>query len=331
MNRREFINAAAATVGAAAFSAASSAKPVNTVTGPVPAGQLGVTLMHEHVLVDFVGADKIAPGRYDPDEVARLALPHLEKIKSLGCRTFVDCTPAYLGRDPELLARLARAAGLNIITNTGFYGAVAEKYMPPFAFSRTARELAALWEREALHGISSTGVRPGFIKIGVDSGPLSAVDAKLVSAAALAHKSTGLPIMAHTGDSVAAMAQLDVLKNHGVPASAFIWAHAQNEGRAFFHRRAAETGAWVEFDGVSQDGLRRHLELVLNMKQYGLLERTLISQDSGWYHVGEAKGGNFRGYDFLFQDFLPAARQAGLTEDDIHLLLVENPRRALAS
>jgi predicted metal-dependent phosphotriesterase family hydrolase len=336
LNRRDFIKALAATAGAAEFAAragaaeSARAKSVNAVLGPVPAAQLGTTLMHEHILVDFVGADKIAPGRYDADEVVRVALPHLEKIKSLGCRTFLDCTPAYLGRDPALLARLARASGLQIVTNTGFYGAVGNKYLPRFAFGETAKQLAARWEREFRSGIPPGGIRPGFIKIGVDSGPLSEMHAKLVSAAALTHLATGLAIMAHTGDGVAALAELAVLKRHGAPASAFIWAHAQNEKDTSVHRRAAEAGAWVEFDGISEEGLARHVKLVLEMKKHRLLDRVLVSQDAGWYHVGEPHGGNFRGYDFLFQGFVPEARKAGLNESEVRQLLVENPRRALA-
>jgi predicted metal-dependent phosphotriesterase family hydrolase len=329
MNRRDFIKAVAAAVGTSELAAVASSKTVNTVLGAVPAARLGTTLMHEHVLVDFIGADKIAPGRYDAEEVARIALPHLEEIKALGCRTFVDCTPAFLGRDPALLARLAKASGFEIVTNTGFYGAVKNKYLPRFAFSESAKQLAARWEREFFDGIPPIGIRPGIIKIGVDSGPLSETHAKLVSAAALTHLTTGLAIMAHTGDGVAAMAELAVLKRHGTPASAFIWAHAQNEKDMSVHRRAAEMGAWVEFDGISEEALSRHVELVMEMKRQRLLGRVLTSQDAGWYHVGEPKGGNFRGYDFLFQRFVPEARKAGLTEDDIHLLLVENPRRAL--
>ena len=64
--------------------------------------------MHEHVMVDFVGAKKISPGRYDPNEVFRKVSPHLKKLKSLGCDTLVECTPKYIGRDPELLRRLSK-------------------------------------------------------------------------------------------------------------------------------------------------------------------------------------------------------------------------------
>ena len=71
-------------------------------------------LVHEHVLVDFVGADQIRSGRYDRNEVSRIALPKLEEVKRLGCGRLLECTPNFLGRDPELLARLSDAAGVEI-------------------------------------------------------------------------------------------------------------------------------------------------------------------------------------------------------------------------
>ena len=279
MNRRSFLQSAIAGAALAgnASSLASRLRPrsVNTVLGRADPRGLGRVLMHEHVLVDFVGAEKIAPGRYDPAEVFRIALPHLQKLKSVGCNTLVDCTPAYLGRDPALLRRLAKAAGLTIITNTGLYGAANDKYVPSFAYRETAEQLAARWVAEFRNGIDHTEIRPGFIKIGVDSGPLSAIDAKLVAAAALTHRQTGLAIASHTGDGEAAMAQLDLLKKHDVRPSAFIWVHAQNEKDQSLHRRAAEMGAWVEFDGIAPKSIATHTELVLAMREHGLLSHVL--------------------------------------------------------
>jgi phosphotriesterase-related protein len=80
---------------------------------------------------------------------------------------------------------------------------------------------------------------------------------------------------------------------------------------------------------VREKTLDWHLECVRTMRDAGLLGRTLISQDAGWYHVGEPNGGAYRGYTLLFREFLPRLRAAGFTEQDIEQLLVENPARAL--
>lgn len=303
---------------------------IETVTGPVPADRLGVTLMHEHVLVDFAGAAQVSPSRYDADAVFTAVLPYLQQVERLGCSTLVECTPAYLGRDPRLLRRLSEASGLHILTNTGYYGAANDKHLPAHAFEETAEQLAGRWIRESDHGIDGTGIRPGFMKIGVDQSPLSAVDAKLVRAAALAHRQTGLAIASHTGSGAAALEQLDLIEESGVPASAFIWVHAQSERDTALHARVARRGAWVEFDGVSQAGAARHVALVQRMKEQGLLGRVLLSHDAGWYRVGEPAGGQFRPYDTLFTTFMPAVTAAGLTEGEVRELIVTHPRRALA-
>ena len=145
-------------------------------------------------------------------------LPYLQQVRKLGCDALVECTPAYLGRDPQLLKRLSEASGVRILSNTGYYGAAKDKHLPAFAFTETAEQLAARWIREAERGIDDTSIKPAFMKIGVDEAPLSDVDAKLVRAAAITHRATGLPIASHTGTGAAAMAELDLLEAARRPA-----------------------------------------------------------------------------------------------------------------
>ena len=333
MTRRDFLGAIALAVPAAgrATQAAGvqAAATVQTVRGPVTAAALGVTLPHEHVLVDFVGADRVTPSRYDADAAFRKALPFLEQVRRLGGRTLVECTPAYLGRDVRLLERLSAASGLHLLTNTGYYGAVNDKFLPPHAFTETADQLAARWIAEARGGIDGTAIRPAFMKIGVDAGPLSAVDEKLVRAAARTHRATGLPIYSHTGDGAAAIAQLAVLEQERVGLDAFVWTHAQNEKDEAVHLAAARRGAWVAFDGLGRQSLDRYVGVVLAFRDAGLLNRLLISHDAGWYRVGEPDGGDYRPHTDLFELFLPALRARGVSDADIATLTTANPQRAL--
>jgi predicted metal-dependent phosphotriesterase family hydrolase len=310
-------------------SGSSDTSSIHGVLGPLSGEELGITLIHEHVLVDFIGADKVSRNRYDAEEAFRTVLPRLKEAYESGCRTLVECTPAYIGRDPVLLTKLSQASGLHLITNTGYYGAANDKFLPQHAFAESADQLARRWIREFGSGIDDTGIKPGIIKIGVDPGPLSPIDAKLVRAAARTHLETGLTIASHTGDATAALEQLDLLREYGVAASAFIWVHAQNETKLEKHFEAARRGAWVEFDGIAEKSLQWHVQLVQEMSRRGFLDRTLISQDAGWYHVGESAGGAFRSYDFLFTRFLPALKSAGIADKQIRVLLVENPKRVL--
>ncbi|MCS7168363.1 MAG: hypothetical protein RMI91_05060 [Gemmatales bacterium] len=334
ISRRFFVlKCAASLVGLATHSRATSGAPkenvIVTVLGPIRPTDAGVALVHEHVLVDFIGADKVSPKRYDAEEVFRTVLPHLQAVRKLGCRTFFDCTPAYLGRDPQLLRRLSQASDLYIVTNTGYYGAVQGKYLPKHAYEESAKQLAQRWLREWENGIGETGIRPGFIKIGVDAGPLTEVNRKLVEAAARTHLASGLTIAAHTGDGVAAWQEIQLLQKLGVHPSAFIWVHAQNEKDEAWHYRAADAGAWVEFDGVRPETVERHVQLVLQMRQRGHLGRVLLSHDAGWYEVGRPGGGKFRPYDTMFTTMIPALRQAGLAPKEIDQLLISNPAEAL--
>ena len=81
---------------------------IMTVTGPVDARQMATALTHEHILVDFIGADKVDPNRYDRQEVIEKVLPSLMEAKAYGVKTLIECTPAYLGRDPILLRELSK-------------------------------------------------------------------------------------------------------------------------------------------------------------------------------------------------------------------------------
>ena len=278
-------------------------------------------LVHEHVLVDFIGADKIAPGRYDPEEVFRVARPKLEEVKRLGCRRLLECTPNFIGRDAKLMRRLVDAVGIEIWTNTGLYGAADHKFVPAFARQESAEQLARRWIEEARRGID--GVKPRFIKTGVNKGPLHEIDRKLVRAAAIASRETGLTIAAHTGDGAAALEEIDIVVAEKVKPSRFVWVHAQSEKDHAIHEKAARAGAWVEFDGVGPETLDWHLDCVRFMASRGLLGRTLISQDAGWYNVGEPGGGNYRGYTYIYTDFLPRLESGWAKQ-----LMVENPVRA---
>ena len=316
-------------VAAAATGADAAQLSIQTVRGKIPAGELGRTLAHEHVLVDFIGAELVAPKRYDAEEVFRVVLPHLQQAWELGARALVECTPNFLARDARLLLRLSEASGLHLVTNTGLYGARKNIFLPGYAHAESAEQLAARWTAEARDGIADTGVRPGFIKSGVDAEPvLSAVQRKLVVAAALTHAATGLTIAVHTGRGPG-LEQLEVLKEHGVGAAAWVWVHAQGAKEEDLIT-AAERGAWISCDGLNRNSVTRHLHLCREFKRRGLLGRVLLSHDAGWFDPAKPGGGMFRPYDLLFAVFLPLLRENGFSEAEIDQVTVRNPAEAFA-
>lgn len=301
---------------------------IMTVNGPVSAREMGITLVHEHILVDFIGADSINDSRWNRSEVIKKSLPFLKQIKELGCKSFVECTPAYLGRNPLLLRELSNSSGLNILTNTGYYGAGNNKYLPQHAFDETADQLADRWIKEWENGIDATGIRPGFIKIGVGSERLSDLHKKLVVAAARTHLKTGLTIASHTGPAVPAFEQIEILHSEGVAPEAFIWVHAQVEKDFSNHVKAAKMGAWIGLDGLNDNNMEDYVRMIKNMKENNMLGKVLLSHDSGWYHPGEENGGEYRGYTTIFEKLIPLLKNENFSEKEIHQLLDSNPAGA---
>ncbi|HOC18375.1 MAG TPA: hypothetical protein PKK95_08915 [Vicinamibacterales bacterium] len=336
MHRRDFLLASGTALAslfgrtATAFSLPPVSGRLMTVLGPIEPEAFGSALCHEHVLVDFIGADTITPERYDANEVYQVALPYLRRAHELGCRGLVECTPAYLGRDVRLLQRLSRESGLHLLTNTGYYGAAKDQYVPRHAYDESADDLASRWAAEWENGIEGTGIRPGFIKTGVDAGPLSAIDRKLIQAAARTHARTGLAIASHTGDTRAALEQIEVLASERVRHDAFIWVHAQNDWQAESRIEAARKGVWIEIDNVAPPSVAECVARAVELKARGLLGRLLVSHDAGWYSPGEPHGGQFRGFDAIYTALVPALRRAGFANDEVRRLLVSNPAEAFA-
>jgi phosphotriesterase-related protein len=193
--------------------------------------------------------------------------------------------------------------------------------VPRFALRESAAQLARRFIAEVRKGVD--GVTPRLIKTAVLKAPLEELDRKLVRAAAITSRETGLTIASHTGAGAAALEQLDILDQEKVSPSKFVWVHAQSEKAPEFHEKLARAGAWVEFDGLREGKSDWQRDCVRAMAAKGLLRRTLIANDAGWYHVGEPGGGEFLGYSYLYDGFLP------MLDPSWHRnLMVENPRAA---
>lgn len=332
-SRRSFIRKTAFAGGSflvgSHFSFVDVPSKIMTVEGPIDPEEMGQTLIHEHILVDFIGAAKSNPSRWDKARVVAKMLPFLKELRESGCATFVDCTPNHLGRDANLLRQLAQASGLNIITNTGYYGGSDNKFLPGHAFTESAEQLSARWLREWERGIDNTGVKPGFIKISVNDANLSPVSQKLIRAAGLTHLKSGLTVASHTGPYGPAKEQIDILRSMRVSPKAFIWVHAQSEKNENRYVEMARLGAWVSLDGLAPSNVDEYVRKLQLMKKENCLEQTLVSHDAGWYDPDKPDGGDVRGYTTLSRELLPALKEDGFTDHDIRQLIVHNPRKAL--
>jgi len=302
---------------------------IMTVAGPLPASRLGISLTHEHVLVDFIGADSVNESRWNREEVIKTAFPFIRQIQEYGCNSFFECTPSYLGKDPLVLKALSDSTGMNFITNTGYYGAGENnKFIPRHGFTESADQLSQRWIKEWQEGIDGTGIKPGFIKIAVIGNPLTETDIKLVRAAAKTHLATGLTIASHTGPAVLAFEEIEILKSEGVSPEAFVWVHAGNERDIDRLVEGAGVGAWISLDNINENNTNDLAFKVIELKDRGVLGKVLLSHDAGWYDPAFENGGQFRGYTTIFEKLIPQLRQAGFTDEDIEILLIENPAKA---
>ncbi len=296
-----------------------------TVTGLIEPKQVGNLLPHEHVMSIF-GGDAAEKAEYDKNKLFNAVIPYLEKVKATGSNALADCTTAYFGRDPELLKQISERTGFYLLTNTGYYGAANDRYVPKHALKENADELARRWLIEWEHGIADTGIHPGFIKIGVDNGPLSEIDKKLVTAAAKTHVKSGLTLSIHTGDNPeAALEQIEILKQEGVHPSAWIWVHAHNVKDKQTVLEAAKAGAWIEFDSLQPDNVELHLEWIQFMINNGYINQILLSHDGNSFKYGDRP---MKTYHHLHELLVPMMKQTGLGNEEINRIITQNPQRA---
>lgn len=300
-----------------------------TVTGEIQSNKMGFTLPHEHILVDFIGAEETGKHRYNPKEVIKVMFPYLMDIQKLGVTTFIDCTPMYLARDVSILKELANRTKLNILTNTGLYGR--EPYIPKQAYTQSIEKLAGQWIQEANEGIEGTGIKPGFIKTAVDGGKFTDIEKKLIEVAAVVSKKTNLTIATHTCFGEKAIQILEVLEAYDVNPQKWIFVHANIEEKIELISQVAERGAWIELDGVGQEGQNDKIINILDIlldQEYQ--DQILLSQDAGCFFVGEPNGGEIRPFSPFITEFLPMLHDHGIQDNLIQKITVENPAIAFS-
>ena len=347
MIRRQFVKltalAATGMLTGACRSLRTSNRDTNylmTVTGRISIDDLkGIILPHEHITTDFAGAETVVQPQYRQDDAFRLILPYLQQLRQEGIGLLVECTPNYLGRDVALLSALSKASGIQIITNTGYYAAVDEKFLPKHFYEETADQIAARWLQEWNNGIDQSGIKPGFIKLGVGKGPLKATEQKLIRAAAITHLQSGLKIAIHSGDGAAAMEEHEILLSAGVTPEAHIVVHAQNDTDGKAQSNLAAKGTWISLDGIkdSEKSAIQYAATLQRMKKENLLNRVLISHDDGW-GVNKKSDGTIalelfgekdaQPYAGILKRLKPQLLATGFTEADFTLLMEINPKAA---
>jgi len=290
-------------------------------------------LPHEHTAIALWHV----PDRWDYWELRRdepIIRAELDAFRSAGGGTVVDLTLDGVGRDPAWLAGLSRATGLHVVMGSGWYRGA---YYPSDALidRRTVDDLADQIVHDATVGVGESGIRSGIIgEIGTDKPWLSAQEERVHRAAARASRRSGLAITTHAVQSTVGLAQLDVFEAEGADLSRVVIGHADSNPSLEYHLSIVERGATVEFDflGMAFTPLERHgegriVENVCELLARGHASRILLSQDV--CHDSQLKryGGN--GYTYLADTFLTRLQAAGMSDDELRTITVDNPRRLL--
>ena len=295
---------------------------VMTVTGPVAAADLGVTLPHEHVFLDLTREYR---GNGLLDDPA-LAESELRRYADAGGRTLVDVTTGGLAGDPVALRAMSEATGLQIVRGAGYYR---RAYFPPEVDELSTDALADVIVRDIEEG--TDGVRAGIIgEIGCDRF-ISALEERSFRAAARAHRRTGLTITTHAARWPVGTAQLDLLVEEGVDPARVVIGHCDMVPDHDYHLALVERGAWIQFDtvqGVHEWDTGQRLGWLRSLADAGHLGRVLLSQDVCLRSDYAAMGGP--GYAYVVTTFADRLRAAGFDDADIATLTVDNPRRMLS-
>ncbi len=299
---------------------------IQTVTGPVAAADLGVTLPHEHLFIDRsrdYGADAYL-GDVD------LATREVELFRDAGGATIVDCTTREIARRPTWLREVSERTGVHIVMGTGHYR---HPYLDTaWLDAHTIDQVAAELISDITDGAEGTDIRAGIIgEIGSNGPHISGVEERSFRAAARAHLATGVTISTHAALFPVGHDQLDILLHEGVSANRIIVGHCDTVNSSEYHVAIAKRGAYVQFDTLhiqSEYDLARRVEFVLALVNEGLGGQLLLSHDICLRSHLTALGG--KGYAYVIRGFAPRLRDAGVSEAQLTQILVDNPRRALS-
>ncbi|MCZ7495866.1 phosphotriesterase [Agrobacterium rhizogenes] len=334
---------------------------IMTVRGAIAADQLGVTLMHEHILNDcrcwwhaprtperqylaegFVCMEILSELRQDPfvnkhnitldDEP--LAIAELKDFATAGGQTVVEPTCQGIGRNPLALRRISEATGLNVVMGAGYYLASSH---PEKVAGLTVEAIADEIVHEALHGVDGTDVRIGLIgEIGV-SADFTAAEEKSLRGAAQAQVRTGLPLMVHLpGWLRLGHRVLDIVADEGADLNHTVLCHMNpSHADITYQSELADRRAFIEYDMIGMDFFYADQQVqcpsdedaarsIVTLAEGGYLDRILLSHDVFLKMMLTRYGGN--GYAYILKHFLPRLKRHGLTDATLQTLMRDNPR-----
>lgn len=338
---------------------------VMTVTGPIPVAEMGVTLMHEHILLDTsswwqrpccaseiaiseqpVTMEIIGELRMNPflnrDNCfltdVDLAMSELTRFADLGGHTVVDPTCFGIGRDPEALARISRRTRLNVVMGSGYY---LEASHPGEVAKMDVDAIAAKIVEDVGGGTTRPAIMAGLIgEIGV-SKDFTPAERKSLQGAARAARLTKVPLSIHLpGWERLAHQVLDVVEAEGADLRHTVLCHMNpSHDDPDYQKSLADRGAFLEYDMIGMDYFyadqqaqspsdEENARAIRRLVDAGYADRILLSQDV-FLKMMLTRYGGF-GYGYILKHFLPRLARHGLDRATIDHLMTANPRRVFS-
>ncbi|TMR88441.1 phosphotriesterase family protein [Nonomuraea basaltis] len=315
-----------------------------TVRGPV--ADLGATLMHEHVFglsPEILWNWPDIPEMWDLELRAREAAGKLDALKAEGVDTIVDLTVLGLGRHIPAVQRVAELTSVNIVVATGLYTYDA---LPPYFANRGPGSLfggpdrlAEFFVRDIAEGIGRTGVKAAMLKCASDHLGMTKGCERVFRAVAEAHLATGTPITTHShSPSKGGLEQQRLLGSLGVDLSRVVIGHAGDSTDVAYLEELIAAGSYLGMDRFGIETIspfEQRVSVVAEMCERGHAEKMVLSHDSYCFNDrfdADVVRRRHPNYHLLHvsRDVIPELRKRGVTDDQIHQMLVGNPRRIFA-
>ncbi len=313
---------------------------LQTVKGPIETSALGPTLMHEHVFVLSTEIMQNYPEDWgEEDQRVADAVVRLDELKEAGIDTIVDLTVIGLGRYIPRIARIASQTDLNIVVATGVYTYNDVPHYFHFRGPGTLlggpEQMVDMFVRDINDGIAGTGVKAAVLKCATDEPGVTPGVERVLRAVAQAHRQTGVPISTHThAVTRRGLEQQRVFEDEGVDLSRVVIGHSGDTTDVSYLEEVISNGSYIGMDRFGIDVIlpfEERVDTVARMCERGHADKMVLSHDAAchndWLDDDVLAQATPRwNYLHITHDVLPALRKRGVTDEQIHQMLVDNPR-----
>lgn len=301
---------------------------VRTVLGDIPSDQLGVTYMHEHLIIDSPIVSRDFPHIHLPSESE--AIEEVMLCKSLGVQTMVDCMPTGSGRSAIKLAAISKTTGMNIVATAGLH---TDRYYLPTDDLETmdAEDLAQVFVSDIQVGMEGTEHKAGQLKVVTSGHVITDRDRRLFEAVAIAHHITGAPIISHCEHGKGALEQIELFLTLRIPIHKVTLSHTDKEHDFGYHKEILSSGINVEYDqSLRQSDLDAPPSALLMkaMIDEGFIDQIMLGTDGARRSLWSTLSGS-PGLAWLYTGWSKKLMEFGFTQPQLDKVFIFNPARAL--